>query len=1087
MIHLKTEEKISLAQWERKIRELRKFVYEEIISLNEWEILKTEKKFPPAVLPTIGRWEKFNVGGSWGGRFVTTWFRTKINPTSLLKSLYIPPYSAQNSEFGISTNSNLAFYLNISTGNNSEGSLFINRNLVEGIDSLHPFIDITRYFNRGGGKIEILVEAWCERDGKKRMFEGGKIYKVNKKNESAYFSMKFILELLKTLPEEFGIREKIFTLFTEIISKVDVSLPKLELIGEEINKKFKNVFNHPPTGTIWACGHTHIDPAWLWPLDAGIRKSLRTFSRMVSLMDKYPQFHFTQSQPFLTENIKNLAPNLFKKIQEKVKKGQWEAVGSSWVEHDCNIPDGESLIRQILLAKNFVRKELNTTSPVAWFPDSFGYNANLPQIFLKSGIKYFFTTKISWGQYTSFPYNVFFWEGIDGSKILAVQQGFTYNANLIPSEVLKAWQGFKNKHLTSSYILSYGYGDGGGGPTVDMIENGSRIKNIPFLPEVKFGKAEDFFREIEKDSHKFPVFKGELYLEYHRGCYTTQGKTKKGNRDCEVLLHSAECLLALTNVLKKASNSLSSKSGVGFEQWVNKTKEKENIIWKEVLAYQFHDILPGSSVREVYEETEMAYSRLQNELHKIIDDRLEKLRTCLETKKEPVTTSNKSGKTYLIFNPFLSRECILEVDALHKEKTILTNNDFQQIPSQLSSNGKKIIFSLKLPAYGYSVVNVVNKDKMFDNTSINFNDDSSSKIRNSDIVPVFTKLSSCSLKLDETNMENQFFILKIKNGKLTSLFDKSARREVLNGTGNVFKLYLDLPHGNDAWDIDFNFDDVEVDIQGGKTIVVEKGPIKGTLKWQFEEKGLKINQEISIFENLPYITFKTNVDWMKKHKLLKVLFPLDIFTEDVISGIPFGAVKRSNRLNYPHEKGKFEMPANGWINLDEGETYGVAIMSDYKYGFDVRGGNIRISLLRAPDDPDQSADEGNHTFTYILYPHMGSWRKAKVPYHFYSFLYPNFFYSLTSPLSPFSPIDIEGDVILSTMKLEESSTDLIIRLYEPYGERTSAIVKFNFEVKNICECNLVEEKITQFKEFPKGKMQLDFKPFEIRTFLVKMK
>jgi alpha-mannosidase len=508
-------------------------------------------------------------------------------------------------------------------------------------------------------------------------------------------------------------------------------------------------------GHLTLTGHSHIDTAWLWPLRETERKVGRTFSTVLSLMERYPEYHFSASQPALFEFTKKNFPEVYEGIKRRVKEGRWELCGAMWVEPDCNVPSGESLVRQCVYGNRFWRKEFGKHSRIAWLPDAFGYSWAMPQILKKAQIDTFVTTKISWSKFTEFPYSFFQWEGSDGTRVWCLMPPLNYNGNPLPSECIKQWDLFKQKDKVDEVPFAFGWGDGGGGPTMNMLEHGKRLKNIVGIPRCDFGRTDESVGTMESQVRfsELPVWNGELYLEFHRGCQTTQSRTKRNNRKSEVLLHDAEFLSAMALL-----------SGGKYEQ------DALYEAWKIVLTNQFHDILPGSSINEVYAVADKDYAKARGVIEGVRDRALAHLAKKIDTTGE--------GTPVLVVNTLAwVRDDVARVKMkLPAGPFGVLDPEGNAVPYQKAAEDEILFEARGVPPMGYAVYRVVEGD--------------------------YTASTSGPLRAATAGLENAFVRVKLdKRGNVSSIFDKVAEREVLprGARANLLQLFDDRPWEADAW------------------------------------------------------------------------------------------------------------------------------------------------------------------------------------------------------------------------------------------------------------------------------------------------
>ncbi len=799
-----------------------------------------------------------------------------------------------------------------------------------------------------------------------------------------------------------------------------------------------------------ASGHAHIDVAWLWTLGQTRRKAGRTFHNVLRLMEQYPDFHFTQSQPQLYEFIRQDYPELFRSIQDRVAQGRWEPTGGMWVEADCNLSGAESLARQFLLGRNFFRTYFGelAESPVLWLPDVFGYAWNLPQLIREAGLKYFFTIKIGWNQYNRLPYDTFWWQGLDGTRVLthfstAPDPGSyasTYNAMASPAEVIGAWENFQQKELRQPLFMAYGFGDGGGGPTAQMIENLSSMRWFPGTPCVRQGSVGAFFQEVEAAvGDDLPVWNGELYLELHRGTYTTQSLNKLANRRSEFLLHDAEFLATFAALLDP-----------GYSYPATDLRQA----WEMVCLNQFHDIIPGSSIGAVYAESQAQYARVRQLGERVRDKALEAI-------------SRVFGMNVLVANPtsftrqgnvFVDSKLILPPGAQVQE----VNNGF-------------LVGVGEAPPYSILPLAAVEG--------------------NPTLLPVGASIRERGGEgiaiLENSLLQIEFSL----EGNLIRLFDKTARREILpsGGAANIFQAFEDRPNDWDAWDIDIHYEDKMWLARPATSLrVIESGPYRVMLEIKRTILSSAITQRISLTQNSLRLDFETTVDWRERHILLKVAFPVDILSPVATYEIQWGNVERPTHRNTSWDWARFETVAQKWVDLSEG-GYGVSLLNNGRYGHDIQGNILRLTLLRSPTNPDPLADQGVHNFTYSLLPHSGAWDERIIAEA----------YALNDPWitwpgpggvgeeHPGAPSQLSQQycgislfrvddpaLVIETIKRSEDSHGVIVRLYESQRTRGSAWLHCAFPVKAAWRVNLLEEEISPLVVEDR-RVHLTYRPYEI--------
>lgn len=796
--------------------------------------------------------------------------------------------------------------------------------------------------------------------------------------------------------------------------------------------------------TLWACGHAHIDTAWLWRLAHTREKCGRTFSTVLEMMRQYPDYKFTCSQPQQYKYVKEDYPEVYAGIKEAVARGQWETVGGMWIESDCNVVGGESLVRQFLYGLRFYQKEFGTHTNVVWLPDVFGYSAAFPQIIRKAGMKYFMTIKIFWNQVNKPPYQTFKWVGIDGTDVLVHFSPLgDYNAHMTPEQFKRNWDNYTQKNIADSCLYIYGWGDGGGGPTYQMLEVAERAQDFVGTPKVKLSSAEAFFEDIDKqvsDNRLLPIWNGELYLEYHRGTYTSQARNKRANRQSEILAQTAEQLSSLAGLL----------AGHAYPQ------EQINDAWETILLNQFHDIIPGSSIHEVYLDSDKDYAQVRETLETAANGALSAL-----AGRVPASAGEA-----VAYNPLpWARQDVVSAPASLSLKG--------QSITDLDGNAKTLVeLDGSVPSLGYAAI------------AGGFG------------------AGEGTLTASADRLENQFFRIDLdKNKEIVSLFDKRLGREVIDKNsycrGNALLTFEDKPMDFDAWDIDVYYQEKMYTVQDVADIkVIETGPIRASVEITRKiENGLgsTIRQRISLYRNLPRIDFETEVDWHEKQTLLKVAFPVTVNALRATYDIQFGHIERPTYWNTSWDWARFEVCGHKWADLSEGD-YGVSLLSDCKYGWDIRDNVMRLTLLKSAIHPDPKADEGRQVFTYSLYPHAGDWRAAGTVQRAYELNVPVQFAAAAGNTAgsdlakSFSLATIDAEnLIIETVKKAEDDDSLIVRLYEAYNQRGNASITFGRPVREARSVNLLEDAPDgSDPEVAGSTIRFAYKPFEIKTFKVQL-
>ncbi|MEA5013155.1 MAG: alpha-mannosidase [Candidatus Limiplasma sp.] len=790
-------------------------------------------------------------------------------------------------------------------------------------------------------------------------------------------------------------------------------------------------------------GHTHIDVAWLWTVAQTREKVARSFATVLKLMEEYPSYRFMSSQPQLYVFLKERYPQLYAQVKERVREGRWEPEGGMWVEADCNLTSGESLVRQFLHGKRFFREEFGVDCRILWLPDVFGYSGALPQIMKGCGIEYFMTTKLAWNQFNQFPYDTFLWRGIDGTQILThlittVEVGqeeknyfTTYNGMLHPDALIGGWRRYQNKDLNQDVLVCYGYGDGGGGPTREMLENSIRLeKGIIGMPKVRQAFARTYFDQLSqrvRGNPRLPVWEGELYFEYHRGTYTSMARNKRSNRKAEIRLMDLELL------------------GVLAEPALAYPAEALDRMWKGMLLNQFHDILPGSAIKEVYEVTRREYAQLEEEIAALRQERL----AALCPPGGNITVLNTKG--------FASGEVVcLEQTGFGA----LRDGDGVLHPVQRTAEGS-LVYLPKLPSKGYAVLEMVEE--------------------------AVEALIPFTLE-GERKLETPFYTAQWdENGLMSRLYDKENSREVLQpgAKANLFRMYEDKPMNFDNWDIDIFYTEKFWDATALSFMEwTDIGPVRATLEIRREISRSSIRQKIHFYADSRRIDFETYVDWKEHQHLLKVLFPVDVHTDEATFEVQFGNLTRKVHRNTNWDVARFESCGQKWMDLSEGH-YGVSLLNDCKYGHSVKDSCIALTLVKSGIEPNPATDQEEHFFTYALYPHRESWRAAGTVQEAYKLNQPALSAQGGEAGMHFSLAWVDQpNVMLETIKKPEDGEGIILRLYETDNARTQARLHWHGPIASAEECNLMEEKL-EGVAFQGGEISFEIKPYEIKTFRIR--
>jgi alpha-mannosidase len=998
-------------------------------------------------------WTPFGTDETWGGTDKHYWFLTNVTL----------PETSSGAQVRAVLNTGATDIWNT---DNPQILVYLNGKLSGTMDMNHQEIILSDYA-KGGETVELAFYAYSNSTGLTNFFHL-EIGTYSEVIAAFYYDFVIPFEAADLLEEDDLERIDTFKSLNEALNLVDFKRPGskefLQSVKEADAWLLEHYYKDRPDNqvTVHSIGHTHIDVAWKWPLKQTRQKTVRSFQTVLNLMKRYPEYKFMSSQPQLYEFVKEEAPGVFEEIKERIKEGRWETEGAMWLEPDCNLASGESLVRHILYGRRFFEKELGAAaSEVLWLPDVFGYSAAIPQIMKQSGLPYFMTTKLGWNEFNQFPNDVFRWRGIDGSEVLTylistrdyVKNGepvknfsTTYNGRQDAKQIMGTWQRFQNKDVSKEVLTCYGYGDGGGGPTEEMLEQSRRLEHsVARAPKTKQTFVKDFFHILEEnmDEKQLPVWDGELYLEHHRGTYTSMAKNKKYNRTCEFLNADTEFYSVL--------NLLLTKDG----EYPSKTLEEN---WKLLLLNQFHDILPGSSIKEVYEDSQIQYEQIIQSGNEIIDTCINRLLLASGLKQ-----ADKDGESMTVWNTLsFPRTGIVSLDNKVSDLGLL---------SQEGADGEILYLAEGVPSKGYEVYGNGKKSSSYDDS------------------PVISSYQP-DKEGHPTSLITPFYEVEFgSEGTITKLYDKTEDRNLLKeGTqGNELLVFEDRPLEFDAWNVDSTYrEKVWKVTEVTEARLLENGPVRGTILITKKFMDSVLEQKICFYKHTKRIDFKTHINWTEHQLLLKAAFPLDILCKEANYDIQFGNVSRPTHENTTWDQARFEVCAHKWADISE-PGYGAALLNDCKYGYDIHDSIIRLTLLKSGIFPNPDADQGDHEFTYSLYPHQGDFRSGGVVREAYDLNCPMKATGVMGKESlTYSLLSIEENNILAdTVKRSEEGDDIVIRMYETYGKRTKAHVKLaDLNATSAVSCTCLEEEIEAIP-FIDNELLITFKPYEIKTIKLK--
>ncbi|MCL2043083.1 MAG: glycosyl hydrolase-related protein [Treponema sp.] len=975
-------------------------------------------------------WRTIDVGDNWGGEGRSAFFRNKITIPQEMKGKPVA----------------LMLYLE------GDSLLSINGVPYHGLDPFRNSVLLAEKA-KGGETFEIDVESyykWHEGESIIKTIDCSCIAVIDREIESAYWDYRAVFGALAMPNVDESLLETLKSILKEAIAYVDfdekdpAAFRALLLDGQKILRK--KVFENPHfhvQGTLDLIGHSHLDLVFLWDYKEFIRKAGRTHATMLRLLEQYPDFIFSQSQPVMYEELRIHYPALFEQIQKQVKAGRWEPVGAMWCEPDCNLISGESFVRQILLGTLYYEKWFNVTPHTCFLPDVFGNSYGMPQILAKSGIKYFITHKMNvWNDTNPWQHSAFWWEGPEGSRVFGVVPPTHFMGTMEADSLRAHWNKFSEKTRVGESLYFYGWGDGGGGVDPEMLEFMTRYRKFPGLPKTEPLKVEDALERMVSNAKDLVVWKDELYLEAHRGVATTKGLLKKYNRRAENLYRAIELF------------------GAAAEQFGG-VYPTENLLegWKKILTAQFHDSLPGSHITSVYTD-------LLKEYDDIFSLGNEALTGILGTLTARIPRDSALGQPFALLNPLGTESTSVAI--LPDENCEVYSGDGAKVLSQpvkrLDGTSGTEFIAQAVPAAGYRVY--------------------------------YTKPRAAGSGLsvsnpkDGTIIENKFFRVAFnKSAEITSIYDKRADREVLaaGAKANRFRMFEDRPGKYEAWDIVATYVDNEMTLADGKIESVEEGENSIVVTIAKPLLDSLLRQRIVLYKDLDRIDFDTWVDWKERRKLVKVEFPVDISSRVYTSDIAFSTIERSTYRYNCYDRAKFEATAHNFIDLSD-DDYGISLLNDCKYGHEVDGNRMIITLLKGPMNPDPQSDIGINTFTYSMYPHSGSWKQAETLQRGLELNNPFMVSKLDGKHQnadmPVSIISVSAkNVTLEAFKRCEDGKGYLVRICEKTGRTTPIDITFFKKLQSAYSCNMIER---EKKAFPiDGQcLKTKLKPYEVQSFIV---
>ncbi|RCX18189.1 alpha-mannosidase [Fontibacillus phaseoli] len=1038
-----------------RINELSAYRYRDSRPIPFFHSLEDVRQEINPSLPEVSEsWSRMRTGDTWSGRDLYLWLSAEADiPKSWAGQKILGRF-----DFG-----------ETGAGNNSgfESLFYLHGQPYQGVDSNHKEVFLPD--SLAGTTQQLLFRLWSGLEGggqPRNQTHGIKLAELCWLDEAVddyYYTALAISETVNALDENLPERAKLLQYADQSLALIDWRVPgsddfyssvhaARDFLNEQIERMDKSSLVN-----ITCIGHTHIDVAWLWRLKHTREKCARSFSTVMRLMEMYPEYTFLQTQPQLYDYVKEDYPELYEAIRERIAEGRWEAGGGMWLEADCNLTSGESLVRQLLVGTRFFKEEFGADCDYLWLPDVFGYSWSLPQILKKSGIHTFMTTKISWNQYNRMPHDTFKWRGIDGTEILThfitttepwSQPGswfYTYNGQIIPKTVKGSWEAYRDKELNQELLLSYGYGDGGGGVNRDMLEMRRRLDKLPGLPNLSTGTAGDYFRKLgetvsQTDSYVH-TWDGELYLEYHRGTYTSQAHNKRMNRKLELLYREAEWL----NVMHIVTEG----------DWSLYPAAKLNDGWKIILRNQFHDIIPGSSIREVYEDSKVEYEQAKQLAMQTVEDAVQAV----------AMQENGDAQAFTVWNSSPWTETRLaEIPVRPGLETGVWSDASGNRLAVQRGDGVWIVEVPDVPSLGYAVI-------AFESAAPQAAEQNSPFIHR------------------EHGLTTPFYELEWnEQGQLTRLYDREEQREVLaeGKRGNLFQLFEDKPLAHEAWDIDIFYQQKSRelgDLQACK--LVESGPIRAVIHFSWCYGQSKIEQDMILYAGSRVIDFVTEADWHERQQLLKVAFPVNVRATEATFDVQFGNVKRPTHWNTSWDAARFETVGHQWADLSD-KGYGVSLMNDCKYGYDIKDNVLRLSLIKCATHPDTEADQGYHRFTYSLFPHQGDWLQGGTVREAWVLNNPLRLSLGAAQGTASSLFKLSGrTAMISAVKKAEDRDTVIVRVHDYSGSRKALELDSDQRIVAWRECNLMEQSEEPWTA--SAGISFVLNPYEIKTFEIELK
>ena len=1004
--------------------------------IDEISMKKYQTKEPLDTIPDESLFTPCEKGEEWGGEGMYCWY----------KGTYEVPgqYAGQN----LYLRPHIGYYEAMLWVNGVPHGIYTTKITFNSHGNHH--CDRIRTSAKAGEKIDLALECYAYhymlgtqpfQDEAFRSFmytyNGAEICVKNEDICDVYFNLKTVNQMVKALPQESFRRADLIRTLLKInefiyydyeLAPKDAFFAALQkangLLKAELAKK-----NGPSAPSAGLIGHSHMDTQWLWPLQETLKKCARTYSNQMNLMEQYPDYIFVQSSAFHSQMIKEHYPALFEQIKERVKEGRYEPNGGAYIECDCNIPSGESMIRQFVWGQRFNKENFDYRSDCFWLPDTFGYSAALPQIMKGCGIDYFLTTKMDWNDTNRFPYDTFYWKGIDGTKVLS----HLNKSHLRPDpETLIRYAGENKedslceKPVTSMRLFSYGFGDGGGGPEYEMIEMAKRVEDTEGVPKAHHTTVSAFMHQLEENIEDPSIYSGELYLELHRGTLTNQHEIKRNNRLAETALHNLEYGLV--------------RKGIREEHAADTTEIRP--LWQVLLRDQFHDVLPGTCIPRVHEAT-----------RKEVTELIAKARNQFATIEAEAAEKKDTDKVYVTNTLSFARKDVFYLEA--KEGYHLAGNYRQQIVTDVNGKRQLAVAGCEIPAF--------------------------STIELSWIPGEVAGESVFTVNGDAIEAPHERILLNEKR-YIDSYVDLEENRE-LRGEGYALNTLLfgeEVSAGWDNWDVDVDMESRLGDrAELLSSEIISDGPVELRIRnhYKLTDKS-DIKQDMIVYADTKEVRFETRMNWQEEHRFLKAAFDTTIFTDTARQEVQFGYIKRPTTRNDSFEKAKFEVSNHKYTNLSE-TRYGASVLNDCKYGISVKDSGMHLSLHKGGNRPDFTGDKGSHYCEYSFLPYQGAFGAENV-------IRPAFCLNVKPVVTEAGRVEstlasVDADhIIIDTVKpSEDGGRAFVLRLYEAEGTAAETILHMNVPVVSAELTNMLEETeevLGETREVP-----LHFRAFEIKT------